>query len=654
MVCGQFRAMPDFWESLVYTVRGRVVMLALLAPCLGAQDFAGQLFPALERAQCRVCHADNGVASTTRLRFPRQNAPADEITRFGLRLRAFVNAAAPETSLLYQKPTNRVAHAGGERIRRGSPDEQALRDWVEHLARLPESVATTAEQALGPAKPTLRRLTHSQYNQTVRDLLGDETRPADRFPKEDYVHGFINQADGQSVSPLLAEAYAKAAERLARAAFRGGDLRKLIPCAPSAACRLQFIRDFGVRAFRRPLEAAEMARYDKLFSRDADFLKGAEAVVQAMLQSPNFLFHIQPDRYGVANRLSYLLWDSMPDQELFEAARRGELATFESVERQVRRMLADERARSAIDEFLAQWMRFDRLRNAFRDRRLFPEFTSELVWAMTEETRRLFRYLVWEDRNFLEFFTAGYSFLSPELANLYGEPAPNQPWSRVEFGSSSERAGIFGHASFLALTSKPGDTSPTERGIFIREHFLCQTVPPPPPGLNAMLPLLTDEKPMTNRQRLAVHLKDAACAGCHSLVDPIGLGFERFDAIGKHREKQKIVLHPTFDETKTKRKTKPTEYVLDLDTSGMVRGIAGSDFQSPRELAERLAAEPVCQKCVVKQFFRYANGRMETPEDQPFLERAFVRFRDSRFRFQELIIAIALGDSESAVITAAR
>jgi hypothetical protein len=132
------------------------------------------------------------------------------------------------------------------------------------------------------------------------------------------------------------------------------------------------------------------------------------------------------------------------------------------------------------------------------------------------------------------------------------------------------------------------------------------------------------------------------------------LGFERFDAIGKYREQQKIILHPTFDETKTRRKTKPTEYVLDLDTAGMVRGMAASDFRSPRELAERLAAEPACQRCIVKQLFRYANGRMETPEDQPFLERAFERFRASRFRFGELIIAIALGDSESAAATAAR
>lgn len=631
-----------------------IVMAILMVSTLGAQDFRERVFPVLERAQCNFCHGDNGVASTTRLRFPRENASPEEIDRFGLRLRRFVNAGAPQESLLYQKPTNRISHAGGERIRRGSPDEIVLKGWVEHLAKLPESVAEASDETLGPAKKSLRRLTHSQYNHTLRDLLGEETRPADQFPKEDYVHGFTNQADGQSVSPLLAESYAKAAERLARAAFRGGDTRKLIPCTPSPTCRDKFIRDFGKRAFRRPLTAAELTRYEKLFSRETDFLQGAQVVVQAMLQSPNFLFHIQPGQYGVANRLAYLLWDSMPDQALFDAAERGELDAPEAIEQQVRRMLADERAKDSFDEFLAQWLRFDRLRSAYRDRRLFPEFSGELVSAMTEETRRLFRHLVWEDRNFLEFFTARYSFVSPELAKLYGETPREQAWSRTEFGPASERSGIFGQATFLALTSKPGDTSPTERGIFVREHFLCQTVPPPPPGLNATLPPLTDEKPMNNRQRLQLHLTNPACSGCHSLVDPIGLGFEKFDAIGKFRDKQKIVLYPTFDELKTKRKPKPTEYLLDVDTSGMVRGVANSEFQSPRQLAERLASEPVCQKCVVKQLFRYANGRMETAEDQPFLERAFARFRNSHFRFQELIIAIALGDSEPAATTAAR
>jgi len=260
---------------------------------------------------------------------------------------------------------------------------------------------------------------------------------------------------------------------------------------------------------------------------------------------------------------------------------------------------------------------------------------------MTEETRRLFRSLVWEDRNFLEFFTAGYSYITQDLAKLYEAPAPRQAWDRVEFGPASQRAGVLGQATFLALTSKPADTSPTERGLFVREHFLCQIVPPPPAGVNTTLPPVTDEKPLTTRQRLQIHLSNSTCASCHTLVDGIGFGLENFDAIGKFREKQAITIYPTTDELKTRKKTKPTDFKLDIDAVGTVRGLADSDFHTPRELGARLAREPACQKCIVKQLFRYANGRSEDPEDQPAIDQAYERFRRSQFRFRELIIAIA-------------
>jgi hypothetical protein len=378
-------------------------------------------------------------------------------------------------------------------------------------------------------------------------------------------------------------------------------------------------------------------------------------VVETMLQSPHFLFHLAQGAYGVAGRLSYFLWDTLPDEELFRAARDGELDTRAGVEKQVSRMLRDSRAQDALDEFLAQWMRFDRLRNAIRDRRLFPEFTSELVGAMTEETRRLFRSLVWEDRDFREFFTASYAYLSPELAKLYGVPAPSEPWGRVEFAHDSERAGVLGQATFLALTSKPADTSPTERGLFVREHFLCQVVPPPPAGVNTTLPPVTDEKPMTTRQRLQIHLSNPACSGCHSLVDPVGFGFEKFDAVGKHREKELVTIFPTFDETSTKRKVQPTEYKLGIEAEGDVLGLKDARFQSPRQLGGILAGEPGCQKCVVKMLFRWASGRPEGPDDQPLIEAALERFRRSGFRFRELLVAtaVSLGAVDAAGLQSA-
>ena len=632
-------------------IRTFPIILVFLPSAFLAQDFAGRVYPVLEKAQCRTCHNDNGVASVTRVQFPREGAAAEELEAFGLRLRVVVQTGQPDASLLLLKPTNRVAHAGGERIKQGSEEEKILRAWVEHLAALPETTTVQTQARPGKTRMVLRRLTHSQYNHTVRDLLGDETRPADQFPKEDFVHGFTNQAEGQPVSPLLAEAYARAAERLARSAFRGGDSRRLVPCRADAMdCRSEFIRVFGRRAFRRPLDDSEVKRYEALFAQEKEFLSGAQVVVETMLQSPHFLFHLAQGSYGAAGRLSYFLWDTLPDEELFRAAKAGELDTPVGVEKQVSRMLRDSRAQDALDEFLAQWMRFDRLRNAIRDRRLFPEFTAELVGAMTEETRRLFRSLVWEDRDFREFFTASYAYLSPELAKLYGVPAPNELWGRVEFAPDSERAGVLGQATFLALTSKPTETSPTERGLFVREHFLCQVVPPPPAGVNTTLPPVTDEKPMTTRERLQIHLSNPACSGCHSLVDPVGFGFEKFDAVGKHREKQLVTIFPTLDETSTKRKVQPTEYKLGIEAEGDVLGLKDARFQSPRQLGKILAGEPGCQRCVVKMLFRWASGRPEEPDDQPLIEGALERFLKSGFKFRELVVAtaVSLGSKEEA------
>jgi hypothetical protein len=589
------------------------------------------------------------------LQFPPDNAGPDEIAAFGLRLGVLVDRDRPDESLLFRKPTNRIPHTGGERIHPGSEEEKTLREWIAYLASLPEDRLRAAASTGPAAQPSVvRRLTQTQYNHTVADLLGDQTRPADQFPQEDYINGFTNQAEGQSIPPVLAEAYNHAAEKLARNAFRGGDRNHLIPCQAKSAtdpdCARRFIREFGERAFRRPVVDRELARYEKLFLAEAgatgNFTAGAQVVVEAMLQTPSFLFHLEegPDRefapYRTAGRLSYFLWGTMPDQILFDVAASGQLHTPEQIEKQARRMLDDLKAKQAMDVFLGEWLRFDSLRNAFRDRRLFPEFSAELTAAMAEETRRLFRHLVWEDGNFMELFTAQYSFVNSDLAQLYGLPAPAQEFGRVDFPADSPRSGILGQATFLALTSKPSDTSPTERGKFVREHLLCQIIPPPPPGVNTNLPPETDEKPQTNRERLQFHLSSKTCAGCHVLVDTIGFGFEKFDADGKYRDKEKVVIYPTFDQIQKKIKTKPTEYQLDLDTAAFIKGIPHSEFSTPRDLGRVLASEPACQKCVVKQLFRYALGRPETPADQPEIDAELEAFRDSKFRFQRLIIAI--------------
>ncbi len=604
----------------------------------GPDYFEAQVRPVLQKANCEGCHNGGGVAAGTRFRFPDGELSKEEWKRFGLSLHTLINRTDPGQSLLLTKPTKRMAHAGGQRIAPGSAEESVLRTWAGYLATntKPGDTFAIAERR-GERKPVLRRLTNTQYNNTVRDLLGDDTRMAEQFPPEDFVNGFRNQFQSQSVSPMLAEAYAAGAEKLAKSAFRGGDTRGLVPCKETtAACGTRFIREFGKKAFRRPLLDPEVARYLKLWAAG-----GAQMVVEGMLQSPNFLLRTENGAepswrpYETASRLSYALWNSMPDAELFRAAGAGELGSPEGVEKQARRMLRDARARSTVDEFVTEWMRFDSLLGAVKERASFPMYTPELAVAMTEEARRLAEYLVWQNRNFMELYSADYAFVSTPLAKLYGVAAPSEEFGRVTLPAETERAGVLGQALFLAATAKPAETSPTARGLFVREHFLCQEVPQPPPGVNANLPLNTRERPMTNRERLAMHLANESCASCHTLIDPIGFGFEKFDAVGQRREKLKITFTP---ERKDKGKTETVN--LDLDTSGSIAGVPNSAFRSPRELGTILAGNTQCQECVVKQLFRYYQGRMEKAGDAATIRRSYDDFKKSGFHFQELMVSL--------------
>jgi hypothetical protein len=631
--------------------------------------FGSGLFQVLEKADCRSCHTADGVASPTRLHFPDPGAAPERVEAFGRSLVIFVNKENPDASLLLNKPTNRIAHSGGERIKKGSEDEAVVKQWIARLTKLSGVELASAlkyreEEAAGGGKAAqridLRRLTHSQYNHTVRDLLGDQTSPANQFPPEDFVNGFRNQAQAQSLSPLLIEAYSAAAEKLARNAFRGGDTRALIPCKQATpACRARFVREFGLKTFRRPLEQVEQKRYEALMAKEPDLIKGAQLVVEAMLQSTSFLFRLDGTSdakwkpYVTANRLAYSIWDSMPDTELFAAAARGDLNTPQGVEKASKRMLDHTRAREALSEFVSQWMRFDRILTASKDRRKFPTFTRETAVAMTEEARLFVGDLVWNDRNFMDLLTADYGYVNADLAPIYGVKPPAKEFDRVPFPAGSERAGVLGQALFLAITAKPEDSAPTARGLFVREQFLCQHVPEPPAGVNTNLPPVTEAKPQTNRDRMSEHATNPSCATCHKLIDPIGFGLERFDAIGVKRDKFQLQFASPRRSEGGSRRGELKTVNLDIDPTGYVAGLQNSEFNSPSQLGAVLAKSAQCQECVVKQYFRYTMGRMETPADRPMIRKVLEEFRGSQFHFKDLIVALmrerAISESGEAV-----
>ena len=625
------------------------------APAADATYFATKLYPVLEAAHCRLCHTTAGVASGTRIHFPEKDASQQQIEVFGLSLAAVVDRSNPTGSLLFNKPTNRIKHTGGERIKPGSDEEKILTQWVQYLATTPVNKLEAERRRLGesggPAQQghLARRLTHSQYDNTVRDLLGDYSKPALHFPPEDYIDGFKNQTRYQGVPPLLEDAYSGSAEKLALNSFRAGDINHLIPCKATGPadikCRDQFIRTFGMRAFRRPLRDEELKRYSAAFSAQATssgkFNEGARLVVEAMLQSPDFLFHLEggPDGrtvdYDVASRLSYLLLDTMPDKTLFDAAAKGELRMPAGREAAARRLLEDPRAHDALDEFFDQWLRFDRVVNSTKEEKRFPDFSLETAQNMAEETRRLLDHLVWDNRNFMELLTADYTYLSADLATLYKLPPPSGQFELVKFPTDSPRAGYLGEAAFLAANAGPTETSPTQRGIFIREQLLCQQVPPPPPNVDTNLPEPTADKPSTRRQRMTDHVANPLCASCHRLMDPIGFGLESFDAVGHFREHETILIeNPNGGRRNDKR------IDLNLDTKGEIAGIQDSSFSDAKQLGGILAMSQVCQECIVRQIFRYAYGRMETAADEDTIHQLFTTFRDSGYHFKDLLIGL--------------
>jgi hypothetical protein len=649
--------------------------VAVTAVSLCAQEgpFGAGLYQVLEKAECRSCHNPDGVASPTRLHFPEPDVSPERVEAFGRSLVNLVDREKPGSSLLLNKPTNRIPHAGGQRIKQGSDDEAILRAWVERLTKLEGVELSRAlkyreEEASGSGRAAprtdLRRLTHSQFNHTVRDLLGDQTSPANQFPPEDFINGFRNQSQAQNLSPLLIESYSAAAERLARSAFRGGDTRGLIPCKASAACGARFVREFGLKAFRRPLEPVEQKRYEALLRTEKDFFAGAQLVVEAMLQSTSFLFRLDESSdpkwkpYVTASRLSYAIWDSMPDAELFAAAARGDLATPQGVEKAARRMLDHPRARESLNEFVGQWLRFDRILTASKDKRKFPTFTRETAAAMTQEAEAFVGDLVWNDRNFMELFTAPYGYPDADLAAIYGVKAPAKEFDRTPFPAGSERAGLLGQGLFLAITAKPDDSAPTARGLFVREQFLCQHVPEPPAGVNTNLPPITEAKPQTNRDRMSEHATNPSCATCHKLIDPIGFGLERFDGVGARREKFRLQFPAGRGGGEGGGRRAPMKNVdLDIDSTGNVAGIPDSQFSSPSQLGAVLAKSAQCQECMVKQYFRYTAGRMETPADRPAIRQILDEFRKSQFRFKEMIVTLVrlreFPDSGGAVHVAA-
>jgi len=491
----------------------------------------------------------------------------------------------------------------------------------------------------GPmAEPApIRRMTRFEYNQTVLDLLGDDTSPASGFGAEEEALGFNNNAAALITSQALVEQYMLAAEDVSARATE--PVTKNLPCDPGVdgedACADQFIDTFGKRAFRRPLTADERAmfraQYDFGRSQE-DFRLGIRMVIELALQSPAFLYRVEfgfPDKavaglvplssWEMASRLSYFVWGTMPDEELFDAAQAGALETPEQVEVQARRMLSDPKARAMVGEFHRQWLDYGRVANITKDAELYPEWSAAVGDLMVAETSAFIEHAVFDDGGALTtLLSSPHSYMNEELATFYGiEGVSGSEMQRVDL-DPNQRAGLLTMGTLLAFNSHTNQTSPTLRGKLIREQILCDIVPPPPPDVMATAPEITPGS--TGKDRFAQHTADPACASCHVLMDPIGFGFENFDTVGRYRDEE------------GGKAIDATGELAHTDVDGPFAGVA--------ELAERLSSSQEVAACYAKQWFRYAYGRGDATEDVCMLDWLDGEFTSSDGNIQELIVKL--------------
>ena len=392
------------------------------------------------------------------------------------------------------------------------------------------------------------------------------------------------------------------------------------PGQHTPACARSNLETLARRAWRRPVTAAEMRHLLQLAGGAQDLQQQMETGIEAILVSPSFLFRLESGDFELASRLSYFLWSSLPDEELFHAAEQHRLADPAVLEAQTRRMLASPKADALAENFAAQWLAFRNLDSLHRDPARFPQFTPELRDSMRRETELFVEHIVHEDRSILDFLTGKYTFVDESLAKLYGIPGVVGDTFRQVDLAGTPRSGVLTQASVLAVTSYSTRTSPVLRGKWILENILNDPPPPPPANVAALRDSSSDTA--TLRQQLEQHRSDPACAGCHARIDPLGFGLENFDAIGRWR---------THDEA------------LEIDATGTLPD--GSRFSSAAELAAILAKHPEAfARSLTEKLITFALGRGLDSADRTAAAAIVKSAAGNNFRFSDLIVGVV--DSE--------
>ena len=474
---------------------------------------------------------------------------------------------------------------------------------------------------------TVHRLNSAEYDNTVRDLLGDTTRPSTAFPPEYGADSFTNNADELTISPILFERYEAAAEKLAAAAVANNAIMTCDGTEGFEVCAAKILGAFLPKAWRRPVTQAEIAQLValvKVAQTEGDaFNQGMQLAFKASLLSPHFLFRVELDpdpassaphrlsEHELASRLSYLLWSSMPDEALRAAADAGTLTR--DYDQHIERMFADGKAKALLDNFAMQWLN-GILGEAKPSATVFPAFNTSLRTSMAGETRAFLESFLFSDASMLDMLDANYTYLNAELAGFYGiSGVTGTGFTRVTLDPTSNRGGILRQASVLTMTSISTRTSPVRRGEWVMVKFLCQHPPPPPPDVPALPPTITEG---TMRERMAEHRKNPVCATCHKLMDPIGLAFEHFDGIGRYRS---------------------TDNGLPIDAAGQINT---TSFDGAGSLATLLKGDERVASCMTKKVFSYALGRSPRDYDSDRLSGLTADFAKGGYRMKTILNAV--------------
>ena len=509
----------------------------------------------------------------------------------------------------------------------------------------------TAQTSIDDERITFVRLTAEQYRNSIRDIFGDSIEITGNAIAAGVREAGLMAVGGRrlTLSSSEVESYEVLALDVASQVMSPSRRNTLIPCRPEnenvfdGDCAREFISTVGFHLFRRSLSEYEIGSYSAMASKATEslggFYIGLQAALVGMMVSPDFLFRIERsvpsqetpgirhlDDWSRASRLSFFLWNTTPSPALLQAAQSGELMFEAGLDEQVQQMIASPRIEDGLRAFFSDMLAFDRFDTLDIDTTLYPKFTKNVEDEAREQTlRTIADHLLEQDVDYRDLFDSRKTFLTPALAALYGVPISIRqemgglvPWVPYEYPEDHIRVGLLGQATFLSLFSHPGASSPTLRGKAVREHLLCQTIPPPPGDVDFSLVRDTDNPEFrTARDRLTEHRNNPTCAGCHTLMDPIGLALEIFDASGVFRNMENGAL---------------------IDTSGQW---LGQEYSDARELTLMLKKDPTLTSCLVQRAYNYGTAREPTPSEVQWLNSTHSQLRQEGVYWRELLQRIS-------------